>query len=173
MLRYMLPSTCFQASLLWTCQVCISAPHSLLQLKCMPHWHHALCLLLSTVFCCLCSSKYVLLLWAACTTCSGQTLQCLRYLGCTVLYVSAMHVTCCCCVDVALPSHITAEQRSMGDCTGCQNVRNRNLAILSKSGLNLKKLAIGHASPISYGKPRITNQVCAPCCASSSQLCLL
>ena len=58
----------------------------------------------------------------------------------------------------------------MGDCTGCQNVRNRNLAILSKSGLNLKRLAIGHAFPISYGKPRITNQVCAPCSASSSLL---
>ncbi|DBA97456.1 TPA: hypothetical protein ACH3X1_015172 [Trebouxia sp. C0004] len=44
------------------------------------------------------------------------------------------------------------------DLSGCQNVRNRNLAILSKSGLNLKTLTIGHASPISYGKPRITNQ---------------
>ncbi|DBB09271.1 TPA: hypothetical protein ACH3X3_007853 [Trebouxia sp. C0006] len=44
------------------------------------------------------------------------------------------------------------------DLSGCQNVRNRNLAILSKSGLNLKRLAIGHAFPISYGKPRITNQ---------------
>ncbi len=58
----------------------------------------------------------------------------------------------------------------MCDCTGCQNVRNRNLAILSKSGLNLKRLAIGHAFPISYGKPRITNQVCVPCSASSSLL---
>lgn len=44
-------------------------------------------------------------------------------------------------------------------CAGCQNVRNRNLAILSRSGLKISSLVIGHTALISYGKPRITNQV--------------
>ena len=42
---------------------------------------------------------------------------------------------------------------------GCQNVRNRNLAILSRSRLKMQSLAVGHVSTTSYGKPRITNQV--------------
>ena len=45
------------------------------------------------------------------------------------------------------------------DLSACQNVRNRNLVILSKSGLAIRRLTIGHTSLISYGKPRITNQV--------------
>lgn len=43
--------------------------------------------------------------------------------------------------------------------SGCQNVRNRNLAILSRSRLKMHSLAVGHVSAASYGKPRITNQV--------------
>ena len=45
---------------------------------------------------------------------------------------------------------------------GCQNVRNRNLAILSRSRLKMQSLAVGHVSTTSYGKPRITNQVRTP-----------
>ncbi|KAK9820134.1 hypothetical protein WJX72_006463 [[Myrmecia] bisecta] len=44
------------------------------------------------------------------------------------------------------------------DLSGCQNVRNRNLAILARSDLKLTSLAIGHTSACAYGKPRITNQ---------------
>ncbi|KAL3149078.1 hypothetical protein ABBQ32_001921 [Trebouxia sp. C0010 RCD-2024] len=44
------------------------------------------------------------------------------------------------------------------DLSGCQNVRNRNLAILSRSRLKMQSLSIGHVSTTSYGKPRITNQ---------------
>ena len=38
-------------------------------------------------------------------------------------------------------------------------MRNRNLAILSRSRLKMQSLAVGHVSTTSYGKPRITNQV--------------
>jgi hypothetical protein len=43
----------------------------------------------------------------------------------------------------------------------CQNVRNRNLSILGRSPLRVKALFIGQACVSTYGKPRITNSVCA------------
>ena len=45
------------------------------------------------------------------------------------------------------------------DFSACENVRNRNMAILASSQLKLKKIAIGHAAMLAHGKPRITNSV--------------
>lgn len=45
------------------------------------------------------------------------------------------------------------------DFSACENVRNRNLAILKASKLKLRSIAIGHIATVAYGKPRITNSV--------------
>lgn len=46
-------------------------------------------------------------------------------------------------------------------------MRNRNLAILSRSKLKMQSLSIGHKSSTSYGKPRITNQVLTTACPTA------
>lgn len=45
------------------------------------------------------------------------------------------------------------------DFSACENVRNRNIAILAASRLKLKSVSIGHVATLAYGKPRITNSV--------------
>lgn len=45
------------------------------------------------------------------------------------------------------------------DFSACENVRNRNMAILAASHLKLRKIAIGHVAMLAQGKPRITNSV--------------
>ena len=49
------------------------------------------------------------------------------------------------------------------DLSTCENVRNRNLAVLAASDLKLTSITVGHAATLAYGKPRITNSVsCQP-----------
>lgn len=58
------------------------------------------------------------------------------------------------------------------DFSACENVRNRNLAILEASKLKLKSITIGHVATVAYGKPRITNSVCN-CCQSTYRVSFL
>eukprot|EP00884_Botryococcus_braunii_P004619 jgi/Botrbrau1/14158/Bobra.182_3s0098.1 len=60
----------------------------------------------------------------------------------------------------------------MVDLSACQNVRNRNLSILGRSGLRLQALYIGQATNSTYGKPRITNSAMT-CIAMMTDLCRL
>ncbi len=71
MLRYMLPWTCFQASPLWTCQVCISAPDSFcckLNPYALPSFEHSVLLTLQ---------QQLHTAREAYTTYCGQLLHCL------------------------------------------------------------------------------------------------